>query len=167
MVRCSTLGHHHKEVLNLPERFLTDAGCSVLKKITSVDFDIWVVISVSGGLWNQSNRIRWFGIFSKTIAFWLGIWCHSQWQYLYSVVKIDFGLAAAKLRETKQNICFVFIFLIRSSIVAQNWLAAWIFPWSATAAHRICGYLLLPRWWSHHWSIERICMYDVCTKSIC
>ena len=36
----------------------------------------------------------------------------SDCQYLCSVVKIDFGLAAAKLRETKQNICFFLLYFL-------------------------------------------------------
>ena len=109
MVRSSTLGHHHKEVLNPPERFLTDAGCSVLKKITLVDLDNWVVIGVSGGLWNQSNRIRWFGIFSKAIAFWLGIWCHRQSLSIFILSREDrlrVGSCQAQGNQAKYLFCF-------------------------------------------------------------
>ena len=116
MVRSGTLGHHHKEVLNPPERFLTDAGCSVLKKITSVDFDIWVVIGVSGGLWNQSDRIRWFGIFSKAIAFWLGIWCHRQWLSIFILSRED-RLRVGSCQAQGNQAKYLFFFYIFDSIV--------------------------------------------------
>ena len=49
------------------------------------------------------------GFFRKPTIFGWGFGVTgSDCQYLYSVVKIDFGLAAAKLRETKQNICLFF-----------------------------------------------------------
>ena len=49
------------------------------------------------------------GFFRKPSLFGWGFGVTgSDCQYLYSVVKIDFGLAAAKLRETKQNVVFFF-----------------------------------------------------------
>ena len=71
---------------------------------------------LSGGLWNQSNTIRWFGIFSKAIAFWLGIWCHRQWLSIFILSREDrlwVGSSQAQGNQAK----YLFFFYIFDSIV--------------------------------------------------